>query len=188
MLFTYELKESARAKKLRITVHADGSVVVTKPKRVSVARAEKFLASRQAWVEEVRTKLMKKAERRRREGGGVELPKVRVGSAAQKVTVKRARALVHVRLPELNRAYGFTYGNISIRNQKTRWGSCSAKRNLSFNYRIAFLPPNLADYLLVHELCHTKEMNHSAKFWALVEKTTPDYQKLRKQLRALSLG
>ncbi len=94
-----------------------------------------------------------------------------------------ARELVLRRLPELNAAYGFKYGKIAIRNQKSRWGSCSSRGNLNFNYKIALLPPHLADYLMVHELCHLGEFNHSQKFWDLVGKTVPDYAKLREDLR-----
>ncbi len=187
MTFEYELRESTRAKNLRITVYPDGSVIVTKPKRVSVGRAEKFVIERRAWIEETRAKLLLKAEKRKRESGGLEIPKIRKGTAAHQEAVKKARELVHARLPELNTAYGFRYGRISIRDQKTRWGSCSAKGSLSFNYRIAFLPPALVDYLLVHELCHLKEMNHSPRFWELVEQKVPEYKKLRKQLRSVPL-
>jgi len=74
---------------------------------------------------------------------------------------------------------------VSIRNQKTRWGSCSRQKNLSFSYRLFLLPPRFCDYVIVHELCHLKEMNHSPKFWALVARTFPDYKKLRREMKAL---
>lgn len=78
---------------------------------------------------------------------------------------------------------GVTYNTITIRDQKTRWGSCSGKGNLSFNWRLILAPPKVLDYVVVHELCHRKEMNHSPRFWALVESIMPDYQQYRKWLK-----
>ena len=100
---------------------------------------------------------------------------------------KDAEALVHLRLRELNATYGFEYNKIVIRNQKTRWGSCSRKKNLSFNYKIVFLSPELQDYLIVHELCHLQELNHSKKFWALVAQAIPQPKQMRKALQNVKL-
>ena len=86
------------------------------------------------------------------------------------------------RIAHFNKEYGFVFKKISIRNQKTRWGSCSKTGTISFNYKIALLPPQLRDYIIVHELCHVGEMNHSRRFWALVARTIPDYASLRKEL------
>ena len=94
-----------------------------------------------------------------------------------------ARALVMERIKHFNQNYEFTVGRISIRNQRSRWGSCSKKGNLNFNYRIVLLPPKVSDYIIVHELCHLGEFNHSKKFWDLVAKTTPEYKQVRKELR-----
>lgn len=95
----------------------------------------------------------------------------------------KALELVQTRLFYFNSIYNFSYNKISVRNQSSRWGSCSRKGNLSFNYRIVLLPPELADYIIVHELCHLGEFNHSRKFWNLVERTMPNWRELRKQLK-----
>ena len=99
-----------------------------------------------------------------------------------------ARVLVHARLSHFNAFYEAPLGKVFIKNHKTRWGSCSQKGNLNFNYKIVLLPPELADYLVVHELCHLIEFNHSPQFWALVSQTIPDCNSLRKQLRQLERG
>jgi predicted metal-dependent hydrolase len=94
-----------------------------------------------------------------------------------------ARKFVLNKLAAFGPLYMFEYGRVSIKNQKTVWGSCSEKKNLNFNYRIIYLPEDLAEYIIVHELCHLKELNHSANFWNLVSITKPDYKNLRKRLR-----
>lgn len=96
---------------------------------------------------------------------------------------ERARALVHARLAHFNAAYGFSWGRVAIKNHKSRWGSCSKKGNLNFSYRIALLPAELADYIIIHELCHLGEFNHSPAFWALVARTCPSYRACRSALR-----
>ncbi len=100
---------------------------------------------------------------------------------------KIARALVENRLTHFNAYYGHTYARISIRNQKTRWGSCSTKGTLSFNVRLIFLPPHLIDYIVIHELCHLAQMNHSPLFWSLLVRTCPQYRNCREELRHISL-
>ena len=100
-----------------------------------------------------------------------------------KEAAERARALAHARLEHFNRFYGFTYERVFIRSQKTRWGACSAKGNLGFNFRIAYLPAYLADYVIVHELCHLEQFNHSPAFWELVARTIPDHKARRTELR-----
>lgn len=118
--------------------------------------------------------------RRRRVMRTVRRKKLKPVSKAQR---ERARALVHARLEHYNAHYNFTYHKVFIKNQKTRWGSCSSNGNLNFNYRITELTPELADYLVVHELCHLKEFNHGQAFWDLVAEQIPDYLELSKRLR-----
>ena len=87
------------------------------------------------------------------------------------------------RIDYYNQLYDFKFNRISIRNQRTRWGSCSKKGNLNFNYRLLILPQYLADYIIIHELCHLKEMNHSQGFWNLVARVFPNHLEIRKKLR-----
>ena len=122
--------------------------------------------------------------------------KVRMRRVVRRVSLRRgkrkqfleykeeARELARRRIEYFNQMYGFKFNTISIRNQKTRWGSCSRKGNLNFNYKIALLPARLSDYIIVHELCHLGEFNHSSKFWNLVAQTIPDYSARRKELNS----
>ncbi|MEI6480632.1 MAG: M48 family metallopeptidase [bacterium] len=97
---------------------------------------------------------------------------------------EEARGLALSRLEYFNQFYNFKYGTVRIKAQTTRWGSCSSKGNLNFNYKMALLPPHLVDYLVVHELCHLGEFNHSQNFWDLVGKTIPNYLELRAELKS----
>lgn len=98
-----------------------------------------------------------------------------------------ARALVHARLEVLNVQYGFTYNRVAIRDQRSRWGSCSQRQNLNFNYRLIFLPQHLVDYIIVHELCHLQEFNHGPGFWGLVATVVPDHVECRRELRTVPI-
>ena len=112
------------------------------------------------------------------------LPRIRRGTEAYRMTVAGARRLVNERLIHLNREYGYQIGRVSIRKQRTRWGSCSKQGNLSFNYRLIYLPEAQRDYVIVHELCHIGQFNHSKAFWELVAQTVPDWKIHRARLRA----
>jgi len=100
---------------------------------------------------------------------------------------EQARIFIENRLSYINKLYNFKINRIAIKNTTTRWGSCSSKSNLNFNYKIIYLKPELADYLIVHELCHLGELNHSKRFWALVSKTIPDYAKVNKELKRIHI-
>lgn len=165
---------------MRLSVKLDGSVVIVIPHRFKEKKAEKFIKEKSDWV------ISKK-----------ELVKQFKGNTICRYTKKdylrhkdRAHKLVGIRVDYFDKLYNFNYQKITIRNQKTRWGSCSKKGNLSFNYKIIFLPPRYLDYIIYHELCHLKEFNHSLKFWHLVETVFPDYKAIKKALKKyhLSLG
>lgn len=98
----------------------------------------------------------------------------------------RTKKFVRDRIRMYNVYYGFFYARISIKRMRSRWGSCSRLKNLNFHYRLFFLPLELADYVIIHELCHLQEMNHSKEFWSLVAKTCPDYRVRRRVLRFYS--
>jgi predicted metal-dependent hydrolase len=95
-----------------------------------------------------------------------------------------AQELAKVKIAQWNAHYGVPVRRVAVRNQKSRWGSCSKLGNISLNYRMIFLPEHLADYLVVHELCHLRHMNHSARFWRAVGETIPNWRQARRELRA----
>jgi len=100
----------------------------------------------------------------------------------------RAADLVDSIIETVSQEHTFEYNRITIRNQRTRWGSCSSKKNLNFNYRIIFLRPELAKYLVVHELCHLVHMNHSRSYWSLVASLVSRYKKLQRELKKMNVN
>ena len=184
---TFEIRESTRARNLRIVVHEDGRVVVTKPARAKEGVVRAFIDAREEWIRQTHGRLLRAKERREgKYGKALPVPRLRRGTSAYRAAITQARALAHARVAHFARLGGYTHASISIRNQKTRWGSCSRRGALSFNYRLIYLPPDLLDYLIVHELAHTKHHNHSAAFWKEVEKHIPEPQKKRKELHRYS--
>lgn len=99
-----------------------------------------------------------------------------------------ARELVLARLRDFNQHYQLSWKRVAIRNQRRCWGSCSSLKNLNFSYKILFLPPELADYIIVHELCHLKELNHGPNFWSLVAEQVPDYKARIRTLKQIERG
>ncbi len=175
----YTFKRSLRARRLRITIYPTGDVTVTAPRLTPMFLVNRFLASREKWVEkkvaEFRARPVVPITRLMGTGGRREFNSRK--HEAHEIAVEKVHYFAN--------KYDLKYGRISIRNQKTRWGSCSKRGNLSFNYRIVFLPTELQDYLVVHELCHLKEFNHSQAFWRLVEREVPGYKALRKRLKGI---
>ncbi|MFZ2682227.1 MAG: SprT family zinc-dependent metalloprotease [Patescibacteria group bacterium] len=172
VLPTFTLKRYVRSKHVRIRILADGSCAVTAPKRASEAVIRQAVLSKITWIEAAREKLKRRAS-----------PYSWRGTPAELKTFKSsALRLAKDRLAHFNLLYQFKFTRLSIRNQRTRWGSCSSTGSLSFTYKIALLPPHLADYIIVHELCHLGEMNHSSRFWQLVARALPEYRSLKHEL------
>lgn len=171
----YTLRENPRARRITLTVQRDGTVLVTKPRRVSQHDVERFVEKCGKWIARAQQKFSKLPRTSRIESSKKEYQKYKGA----------ARAHIARRVSHFNSYYRVRFSKISVRNQKSRWGSCSQKGALSFNYRILFLPGHLADYIVVHELCHLLEMNHSKRFWALVEQAIPDHRERRKELRRI---
>lgn len=163
-----------KAKRLRITIHPDGAVVVSAPKRMFEFTINRFLNGKADWIEE---KL-------------ANIARYPVPSFQKKLTRKDylkhkedARKLVYQKIDKFNSFYNFKFNRVSIKDTKSRWGSCSVHKNLNFNYKIAFLSEPMAEYIVVHELCHLKEFNHSQRFWDLVGETIPEYKEIRAELK-----
>lgn len=171
------IKSSRQSKHIRILVHADGRLVVTKPLRVAEKTALKFLEEKSAWVATCLEKFQAQPR-----------PLSLIGGRSHFLANRRQAAIfIKERVAFFSRFYNLKPGKISVRNQRTRWGSCSRQGNLSFNYRLAFTSLEEADYVIVHELCHLLEFNHSPNFWRLVAQAVPDYRRLRRRLKALNL-
>jgi hypothetical protein len=177
-LISYKIKLSRRARRMRISVGCNAGVVVTLPWGFKPDLADKFVREKQRWI-------LKSLEYFRRFGGRVFL---KSGKREYLKNKQQALQLAREKIRQWNAHYNFLPKKITIKNQKTRWGSCSKKGNLNFNYKIIHLPGRLVDYLAVHELCHLKEFNHSKNFWALVGQGVPDYKKLRRELRGFGIS
>ena len=106
-----------------------------------------------------------------------------IKKAIQDFYKKKAEEVIYDRLQYFNEHYGLKYNRVTFRNQKTRWGSCSSAKNLNFNWRLIMAPIEIIDYVVVHELCHLRHMNHSATFWKFVAEAIPNHKECRKWLK-----
>lgn len=165
-------------KSIALQICPDGHIRVRVPYRMTEAEIGCFLKEKSKWIEKHLGMLKEQQEQRAKE------PPIQCLSSQE--IQELANQAVKI-IPEKVRYYaeqmGVSYGRITIRNQKTRWGSCSGKGNLNFNCLLMLAPEEVQDYVVVHELCHRKEMNHSPKFWAEVAKAMPDYEEKRKWLK-----
>ena len=165
----YEILRSAR-KTIAIQIKPDGGVVVRCPKRMRSEEIRKFVQSKTDWIEKHVSAIR---QNREPSFGPEEVAKLK----KETMTKVESRAAYFAKL------VGVEYGRIAVRAQHTRWGSCSSRGNLNFNCLLCLMPPEVLDYIVVHELCHRKHMNHSAAFWAEVERILPDHAKYKKWLK-----
>ncbi|MCD8103830.1 MAG: M48 family metallopeptidase [Lachnospiraceae bacterium] len=172
---TYTIIRSNR-KTASLQVKSDGQVVVRAPYYMPSGQIDEFVRSHEAWIARTRGKLLA-AEQNRRE----------ITPAEREQGVQAALSYLPQRVAYYAARMGVNYGRITIREQKTRWGSCSSAGNLNFNWKLMLVPPELLDYVVVHELAHRREMNHSPQFWAIVEKELPDYRERRRRLKEINL-
>lgn len=171
-MYSYKLKQYKNSKTLRIRITNLGKIIVTAPTQVPLSYIKNFIQEKSSWISEKLDYIT-----------SLPTPHIQTKKGDYKKYKESARIIVKEKIKKMNSVYGFLFNNISIRNQKSRWGSCSNKKNLNFNYKIIFLPDHLIEYIVAHELCHLKEMNHGPKFWELVSKTFPEYKKMHKELR-----
>ncbi|MDO5156863.1 MAG: SprT family zinc-dependent metalloprotease [Eubacteriales bacterium] len=164
-------------KTIGIQINSDLSVVVRAPKRVSKREIERVLKEKEAWI----IKSIDKMQQRKAELEANSEPPIAMDEL--KKLANHALEYIPKRVKYFAPIVGVDYGRITIRNQKTRWGSCSGKGNLNFNCLLMLAPTEVIDYVVVHELCHRIEMNHSKAFWSEVERVLPDYKSAKKWLK-----
>jgi predicted metal-dependent hydrolase len=163
---------SPRARHLRITIKHDKTIRVTMPRRCNLLQAKEFLLSKTAWIQKHLRRIDKNPIQK--------VPDLNID-------LEKARDALFNRLNYFAQKYNFSYNRATFRRQKTRWGSCSTKNNINLNINIAALPEHLQDYVLLHELVHTKHKNHGKAFWAELDRLTGDAKKLRKEMRKYRL-
>lgn len=168
-------------KSIAIEINRDLQIKVRAPQRMAQYRILKFIAEKEDWIQLHLEKMELLRQKQKQEAG---FPQRSTMSAEElQNLMQRAREVILPRVAYFAGQMGVTYGRITIRNQKTRWGSCSQVGNLNFNCHLAEMPEEILDYVVVHELCHRRQMNHSRLFWTEVEKILPDYQIRRKWLK-----
>lgn len=167
----YEIIRSSR-KTMALQVKPGGEVFLRIPYRVSLRFACQFAEENREWI------ISRYQEALEAKNPTPEYTAEQIWEGK-----KKAAVVIGDRAAFYSRSMGVSYGRITIRQQKTRWGSCSIRGNLNFNWKLALMPQDILDYVVVHELAHRREMNHSPAFWKIVEEVLPDYKERRKWLK-----
>ena len=169
----YVFVRHPRARRYILRVAADGTVRVTLPRWGSKRDAAAFAEQERAWIE----KQQQRAQRR--------VPAVELPAHIERALRERARRELPARLARLAADHGLTVARVSVRDQRSRWGSCSRKAHICLNWRLIHLPDHVRDYVMIHELMHLKRMDHSRHFWKLVAQACPAFKEARAVLRTL---
>jgi predicted metal-dependent hydrolase len=176
----FTIVKHPRAKSIRVTIRKDGTMLVTSPRYIPYFIIKQYLQTQSTWIIQTLTKVKNNP------------PKISHKESLElfKQYKDEALHLIEKRLEVYAGIYPYTYTKVRVKNQKTRWGSCSKAGNLAFNYKIMFLPTHLMDYVIVHELCHLEEFNHGPLFWKLVAQTIPNHLEYRRELQehGIALG
>ncbi len=153
---------------IALQICPDGRVVVRCGYLIPRWQIDRFVQSKKDWINRHQPKSP---------------PLMPLGREQVQELIEQAKPMIAQKVRAFAPVVGVSYGRVTVRAQRTRWGSCSSKGNLNFNCLLALAPDRVADYVVVHELCHRKELNHSARFWAEVEKILPDYRVSRQWLK-----
>lgn len=179
----YDLIRTSR-KTIAIQITLDGDVTVRAPRDCEKAEIDDLIRDRREWIEEKRAEFL--AQKRECEKKQEQFPKITPESE------REFRRLAKEKIPKKVALFaeqvGVDYGKITIKDTKSRWGSCSYQGNLNFCWRLILAPEEVLDYIVVHELCHRLEMNHSARFWAEVKRVLPEYEKGKEWLKENGLA
>ena len=165
-------------KSISLEIRPDLSVVVRAPYWMTDWQIHKFIEEKSDWLYQHLEQMAEKQREQNSRPKPAPLSREELNALADE-----ALRVIPERVRYFAPLVGVTYGRITIRNQRTRWGSCSAKGNLNFNCLLMKAPSDVIDYVVVHELCHRLEMNHSPRFWAEVERVLPDYKQAKKWLK-----
>ena len=171
---SYQIIRSQR-KTMSLEIKPDGQIIVRAPLRLSQVRIRRFVEQKQEWILKNLEKIQKREAQREKVPGLSKEERTRLQQEACRKIPERTACFAE--------KIGVSYGRITLRQQKTRWGSCSANGNLNFNWLLILAPPEVLDYVVVHELCHRKEMNHSQAFWKEVGAVLPNYKEQKKWLK-----
>ncbi len=170
------VEHSRKAQRLRITVRPSG-VRVAVPVGVALSRGRSFARANKEWIRGHLRRMDTIARAHAEEVNGIEVITNR----------KKAREKILKRLDELSEHHGLPYRSVMVRNQKTRWGSCSERKTISLNIKLARLPDQLMDYVIIHELLHTRIRGHTKEFWIALDALVGDARRLRKELKRYCL-
>lgn len=170
-------ERSHRARRVNISVRPFNGVRVAVPIGVSLKKARAFAIAKKDWIRKHQTK-MRQAEQDHQA----------LAENFTDINRHEARRILVQRLDELAQKHGFVYNRVFIRNQKTRWGSCSARNNINLNVKLVRLPEILMDYIIIHELVHTRVKNHSRDFHAELDRIVGDRKSLDRQLKRYGAG